>query len=312
MNNLASPQIGMSGQYRIEVRRTGQIVKETDWFDNLITDNGLELIGKPDAAFSLSYCQVGNGTSIPAVNQTALDNKIGVSLISSYGSPITSNSGAPNYIGSRTYTYVFTQGAVVGNVSEVGISPVITGNLFSRALITNTNGDPTTLTLLAIDQLTIYYKINIQPTLTSNISSVNISGVPYTYTIKPIALSSFFHGSLYKFGFTNDSAQYSTFFQTTGYTPASTSITNSSSGTAFSSSPDISAYITGSRITNFTYTIPIATGNYASGIIGIDLALGYANGYQPNAKYNITFDAPIIKTNTQVLTLSASISWGRG
>ncbi len=41
--------LGLRGRYRLIVRQGGHLVRRSPWFDNLITDAGLELIGTHDA-----------------------------------------------------------------------------------------------------------------------------------------------------------------------------------------------------------------------------------------------------------------------
>lgn len=298
MNILSKPQIGLSGQYRAEIRRNGIIIQETDWFDNLITDSGLNYLG---GNVPVLKCKVGTGTNVPNVLDVSLSNELGSAFLSTdqWGwssnlSAQVTNSLEPDFISSHTYACSFAQGSVVGNVTEVGIGPAA-GNLFSRALITDNNSTPTTLTLLAIDQLTLYYKLTITPILTQTNGSVSINNVVYNYTCELINPSAAYIETRFLDG--NFLPPDNVFFKTAtlvdiGYV-AATSID----------------YVNNSYTKGFKIICPIHVGNHANGISVINVNFG-SNGNKGTFKY--TFDTPIMKTNTQVLTLDLTRSWGRG
>lgn len=112
-----------------------------DWFPNLITDQGLNQMGT--LATWLNACQVGSGSTVPAVSDTQLVTRVaGTTTIQSTVQGIQST---PPYYASRTRTYRFAAGVATGTLSEVGVGTTATvGNLYSRALILDGAGNPTT------------------------------------------------------------------------------------------------------------------------------------------------------------------------
>jgi len=299
----------LSGEYRLVIKRNGEEI-DTGWFKNVILNQGLDQLGTNGNVLN-GYARVGTGTTAPAVTDTTLVAQVAAS--NSGPSNVTVvNSGAPNYTTLSTYEYTFTQGAVVGNISEVGVGWATTGaTLFSRALIVDNMGVPTTITLTAIDQLTIYYRLNASQPTTDTTTSVTISSVSYPYTIRTALAASFASVSAtfqYGYGFTrlngvtlygNDAALGAI----TG-TLSGTIIANSSSGFTFT----YPAYTPGTYYRDSTFSVDVSTGNAAGGIGGIVLEWG---AYNSSLRNQIVLPTPIPKTNTQVLTITCRFTWAR-
>jgi len=166
--------VGLKGRYRFVVRdaATHQIKRETDWIENIITDLGLNTWG---GGFSLTYCHIGTGTSTPATTDTALQS---FSASTSSTGSSTGNLGTPTYVGYRTWSYRFNVGVLNGNYSEVGVgSSNTTGNLFSRALIVDGGGSPTTITIISTEYLDVYYQLQVVPPLTDATSTITVTGL---------------------------------------------------------------------------------------------------------------------------------------
>lgn len=317
MNNIiASPQLALSGQYRAEIRRNGQLIQETDWFDNLITDYGLDFLttyttgSEPGA---IGHCKVGTGSSTPTVLQTALDAQIANKInTTSYGGSSTSiiNSGAPNYLVTHTFTFTFPQGSVLGNITEVGVGPsALNEKLFSRALITDTNGDPSSLTLIAIDQLTIYYKLNIAPPLIDYVGTVNISGTTYGYKSRYPRIANSFFASTTSFCFYSGLAFSSTggnIYSVGNFVDGDLTkrISATSDNVSVAGNNINDPYLNGTLYRKMIFRVPITAGNWPTGIKAIDFTFGPTT-------CEMVFDTPIIKTNTQVLSIEIQASWGR-
>ena len=116
----------------------------------------------------------GTGNSTPVVSQTILDNQTGVSSsgIETYGSTTSSP-----YYGYKIFTFRFNQGIAAGNISEIGVgwSGTTPLQLFSRTLIKDINGDPTTITVLADETLDVIYELRLYAPETDLI----VSGLDY-------------------------------------------------------------------------------------------------------------------------------------
>ena len=164
--------IGLKGQYKIEIKRNNTIIKETDWFDNLITDYGISNAKEGE----IERCEVGTGTTTPSILDLKLEQRI--AFIDQH--PTVSNS-IENNKKATVYKFTFPKGSVIGNITEVGVRYYNSASLFSRSLITDSNNIPTALTITDIDELTVYYKILIKfPTEDTQPFTIVNNGVTHT------------------------------------------------------------------------------------------------------------------------------------
>ena len=170
--------LGVQGRYRMVAHKLdGSSRVVADWFPNLILNNGLDAIGNNSSMFS--QCFVGAGTSAPSVSQTSLDQPIG-----SAGNYQTGDAGS-NVAGGFCWerrTFRFFAGQATGNLSEVGVGSAAS-DLFSRALILNGAGQPTTVTVLPDEILDVTYEVRLFWPTTDTSGSVAIAGVgsvPFT------------------------------------------------------------------------------------------------------------------------------------
>lgn len=183
MTNLKLPHAQFSGRYKLEIRRHGELVHDTGWFDNLITDAGLNALGS--AVNIGAYVMVGTSNTAPAVTDTTLIAQI-ASKDTSVTPAKTIASGvevAGVRYGWARLTCPFAQGAVVGIVSEVGIGWTST-QVFSRSLVSPS------ISIIAIDQLTVVYEVRMYLPTVNTTGTVNIGGTVYNYTIRPFKAAS--------------------------------------------------------------------------------------------------------------------------
>lgn len=149
-----------------------------DWTPNLITDNGMELL--KGNAF-LNYIMVGSGSAVPAKTDTTLGAFVAGMVGSVSQGP---NDFTPTdfpWCSAQT-TCQFAKGVAAGNLSEIGVGATQT-NMFARALIKDTNGNPTTITVTSIELLTVTYQWRVYFDLTySHTDSFVIGGTTYTTT----------------------------------------------------------------------------------------------------------------------------------
>jgi len=131
----------IKGKYKLEAVKknaSGVIIskrKLTDWFDNLITNAGLNLHATTNCVASVS---IGTGSSIPSVSDTSLAaaaNSVTLDSVESY-----KLQESPYYAYSRYY-FEFPTG-INNAFTEVGIFSS-GGTMFSRSLIEDAVGDPT-------------------------------------------------------------------------------------------------------------------------------------------------------------------------
>lgn len=299
----------LAGEYRVVVA-SPQGEKDTGWFKNVVTDIGLDYLGTSGGE-TLEYCRVGTGTSTPATGQTALDAQVAVRN----GADVsTTNAGSPTYASLETRTFTFAQGAVVGNISELGVGWSATGSsLFSRARILDGVGSPTTITLTSLDQLTVYYRVRITPILTDAAGSVSIGGTTYTYTSRLAYSGSF--GQFFPWTTLGRIGKLANQSALRGAGCSLGAITGTLAGGSAVTNPattgnTAAAYVSGNYYIDNTLTWGINNGNASGGVQGLQLD-GSNNSSNSGVHWQYLFNAAIPKDNTKILTLTFRVSWGR-
>ena len=303
----------LSGQYRAVITRAGEVVKDSGWFDNLILNQGLDRIGQDDTLAVITHCHIGTGTVAPANTDTGLGTFVTATTIP--GSTSRTNSGTPLYKTEITYTGTFAQGAVVGNMTEVGIGWAVSGaNLFSRSLIVDGGGTPTALTVTSIDQLTIYYKLTFIPVLTDSTGSVVLAGITYNYTARVAQVAnSFASGSTFTYpGYgligTYGNSTTCSFSNSTGVLGPVTGVpTNIVTDVPYKISTN-AAYSAGNYYRDCAIALTTTEANVSGGIGAMSVTFG-KGAFNHFAQYQFT--PPIPKDNTKTLSLTFRISWSR-
>ncbi|WP_444890051.1 hypothetical protein [Microbulbifer sp. DLAB2-AA] len=159
--------LGMTGEYKVEKLRGSTVTFESDWFPNIITDNGLDLWATSSAKFAEGF--VGTGNATPQKSDISLAN---------YLAADTSNYGATKSIDTNEYcmylqkAFEFNEGVATGNISELGVGPA-NNNFFSRALVRDADGSPTTISVLADEKLRFYYRLRINQPLNDFVAQVD-------------------------------------------------------------------------------------------------------------------------------------------
>ena len=184
--NRINVGMGVSGRYRAILRdaKTEEIIEDTGWFDNLITNRGLYNIR--DRASGLGPNMViGSGTAAPDFTDVNLQSPLGtyenvVQTISGF------NDGATKFWW-RQQRYRWLEGDATGTVTEVGVGMGYTigggGLLGSRALL------PAPI-VKGVDQiLDIWYERRNYPTITDQTGTLLVNGVSYDYIVRPAYLS---------------------------------------------------------------------------------------------------------------------------
>ena len=320
-NTIILPRTEVAGRYKLEVRRQGQLIHDTGWFDNLITNAGLEAIGEAKAL--CRYAMVGTDNTAPANTNTTLGAQIASKDGDSAPSATTSQgieTSGTRY-GWMRKTFPFSQGAVVGNVAEVGVGWSSTA-VFSRSLVSPA------ISLLAIDQLTVVYEIRMYLPTADATGSVTIGGTSYNYTIRPAYAASSSYSGLnlgWAPGLLSLSAStrvWTTYnagsgkYSAIAYAPPAviqsnvetTEIKQTDGGTNslsdVASSASNAAYSAGSLSCQFSVNWGISSGNLAGGI----KAFIYTGMF---GTYQCVLDAAIPKDNTKTLSMTWSQTWAR-
>ena len=296
------------GRYKIEkVINAGSAleykVPVTGWFDNLITNTGLDLfgvlpIGTPGY---IRTCMVGSSNTPPQFTDLAMGSLLGSKVL--HSAHTASNSSSPEYYRQVVLTYRLDAGVGTGNISEVGLGySTVSGKLFSRALVLDDIGNTVTISKGADEILDITYAFRVYPVLTDFTGSFTLTGNKggsYNYTGRVANVGTIMQtstGQPHTLIFGNPSI--------TAYNGSISSITGIPAGTASGSSSTIPAYVNGSYNTNFTATFSVAQGNLSGGIKSLQVQGGQMT-------WQIEFDTAIPKTSSDTLSITGNISWGR-
>ena len=303
----------LSGEYNIVIKRGDGTTEETGWFHNLILNSGLDTMAAIDPngynANLVSRCCVGTGTSTPTVTQTGLDAQIAqVDGGQNFAAYQVLNAGAPTYTTTLYYGWGFGQGTVIGNIAEIGVGRP-SGSLFSRALILDNSGNPTTITVTAIDQLTIYYRLNMSPPLADGTGTFTIGSTTYNFTTR-VWNATQVYASTYFLANSNSFAA-----------PAFTAVMGAPSTLV---AIDSNQYPTGSYLSPLPPWQDQVRVTYIPGTYYQDWQLNISAGYSNSANgigamvigasnhtTQILFNPPIPKTNTSSFSLTTRFSWNR-
>lgn len=300
--------VGVAGRFKLEAvnEETGERRELVPWFNNLITDQGLNVMGTAWLG-SNGYCVVGTGTATPAVTDTVLAAKLAHTNTAT--SVVTGGSATAPYYSSYTKVFRFAAGVATGNLSELGVCVASSTTLvFSRTLIKDGSGNPTTITVLSTEALDVTYELRLYAPSADAAHTTMISGVPYTGVIRAANVTSF-SSSGYTW-FLGNSVGNAVDIRINSYSPrvytgGVGAITASPSGTSADISDCVSAtYSNNSLQRTGTTTVGLSQGNLSGGIgaLLIPTALG---------TYQIGFSPPIPKDATKVLTLGLTLSWNR-
>lgn len=187
-----------SGEYEFRVvggPRDGLLLSRSK---NLITDYGLDCLTGNNMGGAINLvdgpmysCHIGNGTTTPSVSDVALAGSTTYWTTTVQSQVPASENVSPVTDGSGTYyevqrTFRFSNAGLAGNFTEVGVGRS-SGGLFSRALIVDAGGNPTSITILSGEQLDVTYKLRIYaPAAVNSLvgsGSFVINTVTYNYGI---------------------------------------------------------------------------------------------------------------------------------
>lgn len=293
----------LRGRYKLEAvdMTTGKRRVLADWFDNLITDNGLNLLAT-NASWQ-SVCCVGSGNTAPANANTAL-----VSLIASTSATTTTtnaNNGVSPYVGTMTRTYRFPIGTATGNLSEIGIG-VTTTNLFSRALILDGGGSPTTITVLSSEALDATYQLQVFVPLVDVTGNITINAVSYAYVMRASNAT-----STGQWGGPNAvSSDQMGVRSCTVFNGAIGAITASPSGSsAVSGTIAVQAYTNGNFFIDSIVSFALTDGNLSGGVSAALLVFGITNNSM--GQFQVSFSPALPKDGSHTMTLTFRQSWAR-
>lgn len=311
------PKLGLSAEYRLITNKSksGLIVDDTGWFPNLITDSGLDYFSNSSGNGAVQFIAVGSGNTPPSFTDTSLVSQ--VAQVNARNSPSTFSASinVDERCWEGVFTVSFLGGSAAGVISEVGAKAGSSTNVTSRALVTDSMGNPTSIVVLPDEDLVVQYKVKVhQPTqdfeftvsgmdvlaracmIDSLNSTANYQG--WASNLNPRTHLSFQHD-------TTSASGTSQYFN--GYTGGIGAVNAAPSGTrlliANTDSGTLDPYVNGSHQRTARRTITTSYWN------GVEIrSIVWNAGI---AVFQAEFDTPITKTNLQTLRFGFGASWGR-
>lgn len=172
--------ISVSGYIQWSVINPDGSVEAEGEHPNLILDSGLDQVAQYVFADLFKYCAVGTGSTAPDVSQQGLITEAARTnnYLTGVGNCGTTKSASNVWVLKRTFD--FPIGALNGNYSEVGFSPLGTAgpNLFSRTLIQNA-GQNVVVSINSSQQLRVIYQLTVTLGPTAETTTTpNVNGWP--------------------------------------------------------------------------------------------------------------------------------------
>lgn len=298
-----------SGTYQIIVKdANGKLKYESPEFKNLIVNQGIDWFMGNNIWDDYAFC--GTGGTPPAVTDVGMQAFLAETNDRAEDKS-ESTFSTPRYCVQKL-TYAFPVGGVVGNVAEVGIGWKVGASrlIFSRSLVVDGGGSPTTITVLASEQLTIIYRFYVKVPDTDTTFNIVDNGITYTITQRANfrAAETGFTRLRYGFwGILSVEGERMMLATSTDVLPAIDG-TFPSSGTSSTSNTEVlSAYTPGSFTRSVTYTFNGANANYAGGIGSTKLYTGGGVG-----QWMHSYSPKINKIAGQSLALTFTYTFVRG
>lgn len=313
--------MGMAGEFRCVVKRADGSTKiDTGYQKNLILNQGLDFLGR-DEGFMTAYCVIGSGNSAPSFSQNKLDAFLAATGTTGYPVYKTDYDKIRDgnlYKASVTNKYSFTN--IVGNISEVGLASNYTNsssyNLCTRALIKDSNGNPTTISVLSGEILDIYYKLWRITDLTDKNTTLNVlDGVGGSVAYNVITRPSYV-------GFNNGAYDYANkvIGIPAAYRMGSALNVRADTGELTIANSEFNP-VNSSGVSSITWS-PYVAGSYKRQLTAnatvnelnlnirrFQVQIGFGDFQFRVGK--VSDDSPLVKNNTQTLSIPIEISWGR-
>lgn len=303
MNIEVPMESQVCGFYKLVKRKASTMeVVESLEFPNLITNVGLDMIGN---MISSDTCYVGTGNAPPQPTDVRLQSVRAWTQATVAGSK-TLDPTNTTYWAQHTITWRFPSGSASGNISEVAIGDGLHVNFlaFSRALVLDPAGNPTSITILADEILDVTYSYRAYPPLTDTTFTVEISGVTHTCVCRAAGVTGDEWRAISILN-TDVNYMYSTAYSVGALGPITGWPTGAGSTESRGGSPN---YVNGTFYRYYDNTFGLGMANIPGGIGAFATRMEYSQNRQPGA-FQLSIDPPIQKTSDKVLTLRFKRSW---
>ena len=298
-------KVQVYGEYQLTRRKadTLEVVHQSQIFPNLITDLGLDRIG---IGGSISTgCYVGTSSTPPDVTDTQLGALLASTTTILSETPLAPTS--PNWQPGRSFTYRFGRGVAAGNLTEIGVGWGST-TLFSRALIVDGGGTPTTFVVLSDEVLDVSYTVRCVFPLTDSTYDVTIAGIDHTVTARlaNAANSTVLGGPAALFPL-----HATLFSNSTELGPVTGQVNGSNIYTGSNAIAAVGSYVNGTFNRSSLLSLNESLANSVQGISGA--VINTTAGIQTYINFSTQFliSPPIMKDATKIATLQWNVAWGR-
>lgn len=278
-------------------------------FKNLVLDQGIDhLLSNTDDAQGFNrFISVGAGTEPESPEQTSLGAKIRHvdTGRGPGGMTQTVHGGSPFRI-SFAQTGSFGAGAAAGVISEVGAGWNGT-SLFSRALVRDVNGEPTSVEVLSDEFLIVTYTLDVYIDVVDKPFTLNFPHGSHDGILRPadIVQSFIYWPFLFRGPIRYRTSQTNA---TGGCIVSSQNIVGvTSRPTGSVAAPNLTnpPYVPGSFTDSVTLTYPPAVANIGGGIRS--LVVRFENWIS----YQVQFDPPVPKTSDHLFAITLRLTLGR-
>lgn len=151
-------EVRYAGRFKIVKKIGDTVTYEGAWQDNLITDNGLNLLGTASNVMAQLHLSADN--TEPSVTDTQVTSLIRTVSGSSSAINYPYVAGQPYFSEQiQVYTFAPTVPEAAYNCSKVYLSAGDPNSVFSSALIKDSNGLPTTLSIRGKETLEVFYAV---------------------------------------------------------------------------------------------------------------------------------------------------------
>jgi hypothetical protein len=273
-------------------------------FDNIITNQGFDFLS--DFGGIMNEVAVGTDDTPEAVGDTTLGFFIAGEATTT-SDTFTAQGTAP-YYGSMTNVWRFGEGDAEGILAEAGIGRgncnIDGSDLWSRALIKDGAGDPTTVEVDANEWLDVTYQLRLYPGhLIDDTGSFLISGASHDYVMRNTFVTS---GNLWgaylasKFplnaGAQNLVYEATSVLQTVDLAPTGTSA-------PWTGVPVAGSYSGGTYNQDATWELSLTAGNLTGGIAAATFFTGVGC-------VQMSFDPVVDKDATKLFDFTMNWAWG--
>ena len=318
-------ETGLTARFRArKYGANGELNLDTGWFNNHILDNGLSYVcRKYSSGTAIAGVVIGTGNSAPSDSDLALDSYLAKSSTAQGAASYSKNPDDRSVTSVRTFR--FGPGVGTGNISEMGMGLADSGanlgsssELYSRALIRDSGGNPITITKLADETLDVSWEHTIFAPPNDIIGTFiqNIDGVDVdtSYVLRP--------GNTYQGieGVTYDPKFAPTIGSGSQTNDGQTLVGRLGIGAVFESLPSTGSTTTAQGVGSFAFL-----GSYSEGQFYRDmrLQLGLTNGNFSGGSFNaikflvgnyvwaMSLSPAIPKTASKLYTLDMRFSVAR-